>query len=46
MPTILLLVIVAALISVAVIYWLVTKTTGESGGEVHSTSHDSDANRR
>jgi hypothetical protein len=44
MPTILILVIIAVLIIIAVIYWLTTKASGKSGGEVHSRSHDSDAN--
>jgi len=46
MPTILILVVVAIVIIIAVVYWLYTKASGNSGGEVHSRSHDSDANRR
>jgi len=46
MPAIFILAIIAVLVIIGVVYWLTTKASGNSGGEVHSRSHDSDANRR
>jgi hypothetical protein len=45
MPGILIVAIVIILIIIGIAYWLYTRASGESGGEVHATSHDSDANQ-